>query len=132
MGNRTEIGMKWARLLTLVLAIAMSLDRALLAWAQDGAERPLDLPGLVIVVGGVGGMDIIGSCAESALPRVATEPAKLERPPMRPRRVVRRDDDGPRVREAAAGERRPRYASGPVWHRSNGGGGMGVVLGVGY
>jgi hypothetical protein len=69
---------------------------------------------------------------ESALPRVATEPAKLERPPMRPRRVVRRDDDGPRVREAAAGERRPRYASGPVWHRSNGGGGIGIVLGVGY
>jgi hypothetical protein len=69
---------------------------------------------------------------EPVLPRTATEPVRLERPPLRPRRVVRRDDDGPRVREAAAGERRPRYASGPVWHRSNGGGGMGVVLGVGF
>jgi hypothetical protein len=68
---------------------------------------------------------------EPVLPRAATEPVRLERPPLRPRRV-RRDDDGPRVREAAAGERRPRYASGPVWHRSSGGGGMGVVLGVGF
>ena len=67
---------------------------------------------------------------EPALPRAATEPVKLERPPLRPRRV-RPDDDGPRVREAAAGERRPRYSSGPIWHR-NGGGGIGLVLGVGY
>jgi hypothetical protein len=67
---------------------------------------------------------------EPALPRVATEPVKLERPPLRPRRV-RRDDDAPRVREAAAGERRPRYLSGPIWHR-NGGGGIGLVLGVGF
>ena len=67
--------------------------------------------------------------AEPALPRAATEPVKLERPALRPRRV-RRDDDGPRVREAAAGERRPRYSSGPIWHRN--GGGMGLVLGVGF
>ena len=68
---------------------------------------------------------------EPAVPRrAATEPVKLERPPLRPRRV-RRDDDGPRVREAAAGERRPRYSSGPIWHR-NGGGGIGLVLGVGF
>ena len=66
---------------------------------------------------------------EPALPRVATEPVKLERPPLRPRRV-RPDDDGPRVREAAAGERRPRYSSGPVWHRN--GGGIGLILGVGF
>ena len=66
---------------------------------------------------------------EPALPRVATEPVKLERPPLRPRRV-RRDDDGPRVREAAAGERRTRYSSGPVWHRN--GGGIGLILGVGF
>ena len=66
---------------------------------------------------------------EPALPRVATEPVKLERPPLRPRRV-RPDDDGPRVREAAAGERRTRYSSGPVWHRN--GGGIGLILGVGF
>ena len=66
---------------------------------------------------------------EPALPRAATEPVKLERPPLRPRRV-RRDDDGPRVREAAAGERRTRYSSGPVWHRN--GGGIGLILGVGF
>jgi hypothetical protein len=66
---------------------------------------------------------------EPALPRAATEPVKLERPPLRPRRV-RRDDDGPRVREAAAGERRARYSSGPVWHRN--GGGIGLILGVGF
>ena len=66
---------------------------------------------------------------EPALPRVATEPVKLERPPPRPRRV-RRDDDGPRVREAAVGERRTRYSSGPVWHRN--GGGIGLILGVGF
>ena len=68
--------------------------------------------------------------SEPALPRRAdTEPVKLENPPLRPRRV-RRDDDAPRVREAAAGERRPRYSSGPVWHRN--GGGIGLILGVGF
>jgi hypothetical protein len=66
---------------------------------------------------------------EPALPRAATEPVKLERPPLRSGRV-RRDDDGPRVREAAAGERRTRYPSGPVWHRN--GGGIGLILGVGF
>jgi hypothetical protein len=66
---------------------------------------------------------------EPALPRAATEPVKLDRPPLRPRRV-RRDDDGPHVREAAAGERRTRYPSGPVWHRN--GGGIGLILGVGF
>jgi hypothetical protein len=65
---------------------------------------------------------------EPALPRTATEPAKLERPPLRPRRV-RRDEEGPRVREAAV-ERRPRYTSGPVWHHN--GGGVGLILGVGF
>ena len=66
---------------------------------------------------------------EPALPRAATEPVKLERPPLRQGRA-RRDDDGPRVREVAAGERRTRYAFGPVWHRN--GGGIGLILGVGF
>ena len=66
---------------------------------------------------------------EPALPRAATEPVKLERLPLRQGRA-RRDDDGPRVREVAAGERRTRYALGPVWHRN--GGGIGLILGVGF
>ena len=65
----------------------------------------------------------------AVLPRAATEPVKLERPPLRQGRA-RRDDDGPRVREVAAGERRTRYAFGPVWHRN--GGGIGLILGVGF
>jgi hypothetical protein len=58
---------------------------------------------------------------EPALPRVATEPVKLERPPLRPRRV-RRDDDGPRVRECGgttmvrACERLPQAKGGRATH----------------
>ncbi|MBI3412398.1 MAG: hypothetical protein HY040_29100 [Planctomycetes bacterium] len=67
--------MYWARYLALVLAIVMSMGRVVLVTAQESrrAARPADEPGLVIIVGGVGGMDIIGPCAETALPRAGVK-----------------------------------------------------------
>jgi Serine aminopeptidase, S33 len=56
------------RALRILLALLVLGDSTLLSWAQQPASRPgPGTTGLVIIVGGVGGMDIIGACAESAL-----------------------------------------------------------------
>src|SRR5205823_5970150 len=67
----------------------------------------------------------------------AKEPAKVERSALRTRRVrrdedrVRRDDYSPRLREASVERARGRYEGASIpWHRS--GGGVGLILGVGY
>ncbi len=74
---------------------------------------------------------------EQVLPRdgptgAAPDPARLDRPPVRVRRIVRRDDDRGSVRRE---EERPqarlrREAAAIPWHRA--GNAMGMVLGVGF
>jgi pimeloyl-ACP methyl ester carboxylesterase len=67
--------MSWAKPLALLLAIGMAMDRSWLVLAQETSREagPSEQAGLVIVVGGVGGLDIIGPCAETALPRAGVK-----------------------------------------------------------
>jgi hypothetical protein len=114
-----------------LMAVMLALAGANLAWAAEPSDDALAIAAPTPAA--TPKRELVSAPTdpgtEPALPRAATEPVMLERPPLRQGRA-RRDDDGPRVREVAAGERRTRYPSGPVWHRN--GGGIGLILGVGF
>jgi hypothetical protein len=58
----------------------------------------------------------------------AQDPARLDRPVMRVRRIVRRDDDRIRRDEERSQPRFRREAAAVPWHRSS----VGIILGVGF
>ena len=58
----------------------------------------------------------------------AQDPTRLDRPVMRVRRIVRRDDDRIRRDEERSQPRFRREATAVPWHRSS----VGIILGVGF
>lgn len=62
------------RLLGFILTLVLFLERPLTHWAQD-TPPPAAEPqrGIVLVLGGIGGMDFLGPAASSALPRAGVK-----------------------------------------------------------
>ncbi len=59
------------RIVCLLIALSLLLDRPLLAWSAAQEEQPVR--GVIIVIGGVGGMDVLAASANLAWPRAGVK-----------------------------------------------------------